>query len=93
VSHADQLSFIIRYTGKQNQMQERFLSFIHIAKHDASYLENTISTLTEYGLDIQNCRGQLYDNATNMSDTYNGLQAKIESHSKNAFSFHVQLIP
>jgi hypothetical protein len=43
VSHADQLSFIIKYIDKQNQMQARFLSFIHITKHDASYLENITS--------------------------------------------------
>jgi hypothetical protein len=86
VSHADQLSFIIRYVGKQNQIKERFLSFKYIEKHDASYLENIIkSTLTEYGRDIQNCRGQSYDNAANMSGIYNGLQPKIKSHSKNAF--------
>jgi hypothetical protein len=93
VSHADQLSFIIRCIDKQNQMQEHFLSFIHIEKHDANYLENIIiSTLTDYGLDIQNCHGQSYDIAANISGLYNGLQTKINSHSKNAFLFHMQLI-
>jgi hypothetical protein len=93
VSHADQLSFIVRYTDKLNQIQERFLSFIRIVKHDASCLKNIISALTEYGLDIQKCCGQSNDNAANISGIYNGLQAKIKSHSKNAFSFHMQLIP
>ena len=30
-------------------------------------------------------RGQSYDGASNMSGVYNGLQAKLKEHSKNAF--------
>lgn len=30
------------------------------------------------GIDINNCRGQCYDNASNMSGTYKGVQARIK---------------
>lgn len=43
ISHIDQLSFIIRYLDKENKIQERFLCFLHIEKHDANYLENIIT--------------------------------------------------
>ena len=85
VSHVDQLSFIIRYVDKTHKIQESFLDFVQIEKHDASYLENTIlSKFAEMSLDIKNCRGQTYDNAANMSSIYNGLEAKIKIHSPSA---------
>ena len=84
-SHTDQLTIIIRYVDLDQKIQERFICFISIEHHDATYLEKTIlSALSELGLNINNCRGQTYDNAANMSGIYNGLQAKIKCYSKNA---------
>uniref|UniRef100_A0A8D8TQM6 Zinc finger MYM-type protein 1 n=1 Tax=Cacopsylla melanoneura TaxID=428564 RepID=A0A8D8TQM6_9HEMI len=40
--------------------------------------------LKEMDLDIKDCRGQSYDNASNMSGKYNGLQAKIKEISPHA---------
>jgi len=37
-----------------------------------------LQKLSEHGIDIQNCRGQSYDNASNMSGIYSGLQARIK---------------
>jgi len=39
-------------------------------------------------LDIKNCRGQSYDNASNMSGMYSGLQARIKEAC-----FHAVYIP
>lgn len=36
-----------------------------------------IETLQLFGLDLLKCRGQSYDNASNMSGMYSGLKAKI----------------
>jgi hypothetical protein len=80
VSHADEISSIVRYIDKENQIEE---CFIHIEKHVGSYLESIISTLAEYGLDIPNRRVQFYDKVANMSGIYNGLEGKIKSHSEN----------
>ena len=42
-----------------------------------------LSSLTQYldqhDINIQNCHGQSYDNASNMSGKYNGLQAKVKN--------------
>ena len=40
--------------------------------------------LTLHGIDIQNCRGQSYDNASAMSGRYNGLQAKVAAENNLA---------
>lgn len=34
---------------------------------------------TKNDFDIMNCRGQSYDNASNMSGIYSGLQARIKT--------------
>lgn len=39
---------------------------------------SVLSVLQELGIDIGNCRGQCYDNASNMAGTYKGLQARIK---------------
>ena len=45
--------------------------------------DQMLSSLTQYldqhDINIQNCRGQSYDNASNMSGKYNGLQAKVKN--------------
>ncbi|XP_065664392.1 zinc finger MYM-type protein 1-like [Hydra vulgaris] len=38
-----------------------------------------------YDIDITNCRGQAYDNASNMSGKYSGLQARLKERSELAF--------
>jgi hypothetical protein len=78
VAHIDQLTFIIRYV-KNGSPVERFLHFIPNPGHKAESLtEAVLSTLDLYKLDIANCRGQSYDNASNMSEAYTGLQARIK---------------
>lgn len=36
-----------------------------------------LHVLSQHGLDMQNCRGQSYDNASNMSGRYAGVQARV----------------
>lgn len=55
---------------------ERFFGFIEIAHHDGNYLFTTTENmLSSDGIDIRNCRSQSYDNASNMSGVYSGVQA------------------
>lgn len=85
ISHTDQLTFIVRYISPDGQPVERFLGFIPISSHTGSYLENTVlDTLKNIDIDIKYCRGQSYDNASNMSGKYSGLQARIKQHSEEA---------
>ncbi|CAM5080892.1 unnamed protein product [Natator depressus] len=81
VSHVDQLTVILRYVLPSRPV-EHFMTFINITSHTgeklASYL---LDFLTENGIDISLCRGQSYDNASNLSGKYSGIQAKIKERN------------
>lgn len=78
VSHVDQLTFIVRYVLPNGTPVERFLRFIPNPGHKSEQLETAvIDTLAMYNIHINDCRGQSYDNASNMSGAYTGLQARI----------------
>lgn len=67
ISHVDQLSFMLRYVNDDGVPVERFLCFLPNTGHKSEQLADAVlSTLKTYGLDIANCRGQSYDNASNM---------------------------
>ena len=76
VTHSDQLTLIVRYvlpTGPK----ERFLSFLPMIGHTGQVIAEMILTfLEEHGIDINNCRGQSYDNASNMVGKYIGVQMR-----------------
>ena len=79
ISHIDQLTFILRYVNKEGCPEERFIKFIPNTGHKGEeIITHVLSTLEDYGLDILNCRGQSYDNASNMSGLYSGLQARVK---------------
>ncbi|XP_033225915.1 zinc finger MYM-type protein 1-like [Belonocnema kinseyi] len=78
VSHVDQLSIIIRYC-LHGQVYERFLQFLPISSHTGDLLSRVIlNVLSDNGICISNCRGQSYDNASNMSGKYAGVQVRIK---------------
>lgn len=78
VAHIDQLTFIIRYV-LFGEPTERFLKFLPISGHSAENLfDEVVNFLNEITIPISHCRGQSYDNASNMSGCYNGLQAKVK---------------
>ena len=82
ISHQEQLSVTIRcvdISGNSVNIKEYFLGFYIMHKQDAETYKNTIlNLLQKWGLDIMNCVGQCYDNASSMSGKYNGLQQKIK---------------
>ena len=65
ISHVDQLTCVLRYVLPSGPV-ERFLTFLNMRGHSQ--------------IDIADCRGQSYDNASNMSGKYNGMQAIIRQH-------------
>ena len=77
-THVDQLTFIIRYVQDDGTIAERFLIFIdYNGQYDAESITNHIlRTLTEYEINLDNCRSQSYDNASNLSEKYTGVQAR-----------------
>ncbi|XP_068245391.1 zinc finger MYM-type protein 1-like [Palaemon carinicauda] len=79
ISHTDQLTFIVRFVDSSGKPVERFIKLIPLSGHDGETMMNVVlDTLLEHDLSIMDCRGQSYDNASNMSGKYNGLQARIK---------------
>lgn len=86
-SHIDQLTVIFRYL-EDNKSTERFLTFLESTGHTGKEMSNAfLKYIQEIGLDIKNCRSQSYDNASNMSGRYKGMQAKI--CEKNELALYV----
>ena len=81
VTHVDQLTFIIRYVQDDGTIVERFLKFIDSnGQHDAeSVTIHILRTLTEYDINLNNCSGQSYDNASNLSGKHTGVQARLKA--------------
>ncbi|XP_047127583.1 uncharacterized protein LOC101241302 [Hydra vulgaris] len=75
ISHVDRLSCVFRYVLNNGPI-ERFVQFLSMKGHGAEDL-----------LDIKYCRGQSYDNASNMAGKYSGLQARIRE--KNPLAEYV----
>ena len=68
VSNKEQVSIVIRFVDSSNCIREEFLDFILTERVTVEVLAYNIKdTLTKYGLDFKNCRGQGYDGASNMS--------------------------
>lgn len=85
ITHVDQLSIILRFVDDNGYTYERFLCFLDNVGHKSEQMaEAVITSLQEYGLDLNLIRGQSYDNASNMAGTYSGLQARIKLVSPHA---------
>jgi hypothetical protein len=70
---------------KQDGPVERFVKFIPIVRHTGEYLADCVLKFLEtYKINVMDCRGQSYDNASNMSGQYNGLQARIKAVNEKA---------
>lgn len=87
-SRNEQISQVLR-TVKINagecKIEENFIDFINYdGKSGLQLTEMIIRKLVEDGLDIQNCRGQVYDNGSNMSGFYQGVQARFKEINKKA---------
>ena len=85
LSHVDQLTIIVRYL-LGGEPVERFLTFLQLESHKAETLAGDL--LLYFGkecIDFNDCRGQSYDNASNMSGRYSGMQARLRSVNPLAF--------
>ncbi|KAI6647158.1 Zinc finger MYM-type protein 1-like [Oopsacas minuta] len=84
--HVDQLTITLRYIEKSShQVTERFLKFLPIESHTGENLANTVlQFLKKQGIYVGGIRGQSYDNASNMSGRYKGMQARIREVIYNA---------
>lgn len=78
VSHIEQNTFVLRYLTREQDkyiIRERFFTFVDDSGKTGSEIATMIlSFLTENEIPFKDCRGQGYDNASNMSGRYNGVQ-------------------
>lgn len=85
ISHVDQLSIVMRYVQECGTPTEVFLTFVPNTGHKSEELYTAITnTLASLEINLDDCRGQSYDNAANMSGAYTGLQARIKNANKFA---------
>lgn len=79
ISHVDQLCLTIRYVLPEGPV-ERFLTFVPLLNHTGKGIADLVlSFLESKNISISDCRGQSYDNASNMSGKYKGTQAYIRT--------------
>lgn len=64
----------INYETKEVEIKESFLRYIEL--HATSLETTLLENLEKYGLRIEDCRSQCYDNASVMSERIAGLQKK-----------------
>lgn len=85
ISHMDQLCFTIRYVLPTTGPVERFLQFIPMLSHTGRDIATTVlDFLKEKNIPVLDCRGQSYDNASNMSGKYQGTQQIIKNECSQA---------
>ncbi|KAG5874540.1 hypothetical protein JTB14_011854 [Gonioctena quinquepunctata] len=81
-AHVEQLTLVIRYVVDNGVPCERFLEFLPSVGHKAQEMFDAITIeLEKLNINLKHCRGQSYDNASNMSGIYNGLQAIIQEQA------------
>ena len=77
LTHVDQLTVIVRYLLRGEPVK-RFMTFLQLGSHKAEALaQELLDYLKAETIDFSDCRGQSYDNASNMSGKYTGMQARL----------------
>ena len=78
-SHQEQMSLIIRYVEKTSGcIEESFLGFLEVNDTTGQGLFDAIlEELKNLDLDVDNVRGQGYDNGSNMKGKHQGVQKKL----------------
>jgi len=86
IAHLDQLVFAVCCVNKIRVVVERFLKFIVMEGHNAEHLtNNAINILKDLKFQLNNCRGQSYDNTSNMTGKCLGVQARIKNLNTLAY--------
>ena len=90
ISTLEQVCICIRYIDESDlSVREDFVGFHDIIGTTAVELyDMLIKTINNLGLDMQNCRGQAYDGASNVSGHVSGLQTLVRSQYPKALYSH-----
>lgn len=68
----------MKITEQGPEVVESFIDFLTVSEKTGLGLSQEISEkIKKDGLDLKNCRGQCYDNGSNMAGKYKGVQSRI----------------
>jgi hypothetical protein len=89
LAHLEQLTIVLRIVkvnpGEGAEIKEYFLGYEAIEETTGeAILKVFMDKLEEWNLDVQNCRGQSYDNGANMKAKSKGVQARLLQINKKA---------
>lgn len=86
-SRVEQMSVILRFCDTSTgTIVEHFMGFLAVTQTTGEYLANAIlEHLEKYDLNIQDCRGQGYDNGANMVGVNSGVKTRILNINPRAF--------
>ncbi|XP_060860667.1 uncharacterized protein LOC132938028 [Metopolophium dirhodum] len=87
ISRVEQMSIILRFCNTSTgDIEEHFIGFIAVDSTTGEHLTNIIlHELKSNGLDIQDCRGQGFDNGANMVGINKGVKTRILNINPKAF--------
>lgn len=89
ISVKEQMSVCFRTVDKNFDIHELFCGFYELPLTDSDTLFRTVKDIfLRYSLSINNCRGQCYDGARNMSGCLIGLQSRIKEVEPRAIHIH-----
>ena len=89
VSRIEQLSVSIRWVDNSFNIHEDFAGLMAVEKMDGASLASLLKdVLLRCDLPLNQCRGQAYDGAANMSGCFNGVASRLRSEVKAALYVH-----
>jgi len=90
VSYNEQMSLSLRWTDHNYETQESTVGLVQLPDTKAQTIFSEIRKhlITTCSLSINQCRGQAYDGASNMSGINNGVQALFKAEVKQVLYVH-----
>ena len=90
VSSKEQMSMVLRYVDKAGHIHEAFVGFLECDQGTSgqAVCDGIKKTLRNFGLDLNNCRGQGYDGAGNMAGRYIGAAKLFQNDYPQASYVH-----
>ena len=85
------ISFCLRSVNENLEVQEDFLDFYQLTNIKSETIVNAIKDiLLGFNLQLENCRGQTYDGASNMLGMKSGVATRILAEQPKALAVHCQ---
>ena len=89
VNNVEQLSFCLRTVDEKLNVREYFLGFYELDNIRSSTIVNAVKDiLHRFNLNLEDCRGQAYDGASNMLRQYSGVVNQILAEEPKAVVTH-----